>query len=567
MVVKGWDLTTGLETFTFQAKSVPGGSLCFSPDGKRLAKASDTVTLWDPDTRQEVLTIRPATSGVRSACFSPDGKRLAGACYDNTLRVWDATTGQEALTLKGHTGMVHGVCWSPDGQRLASASNDGTVRAWDAATGQATLTFRGQRGMVRCVCFSPDGKRLASSGQGGVVKVWDSSTGQELLSLKGQVPGVSSVCFSPDGKFLASGGGGSNKVRVWDATTEQEPFSFPEQPGGVFGVCFSPDGRWLALAKWDGTVRLEEAPPDVAAARAARLAPSAARVAAHLVWHRAEAASAEQAGRWFAARLHLDRLLDAEPDNGDLHLRRAVALGLLGQQEEARRELARARMLKVDLTSLGEAYAQLDQWEDAAATLVRAVESPEATARTWRGHALVCLHQGDRDAYRRACAAMLERFRDPTDPDSVQAVAWACGLAPGAVNDLGPAIGLAEKTLETYPEEHLLHRALAALLLRAGKPEAAIEQMDHSSSGVRGNFVRRSPAEHLIVARVHQQCGHVKKAKVSLDEAAQDLALAKFLPWDQQFVYSLLRREVESTINGTKPEAPPDTSQPKKDRP
>ncbi len=39
-----------------------------------------------------------------SVAFSPDGKRLASASQDGTVKVWDAATGQEILTLKGHTG-------------------------------------------------------------------------------------------------------------------------------------------------------------------------------------------------------------------------------------------------------------------------------------------------------------------------------------------------------------------------------------------------------------------------------------------------------------------------------
>jgi WD40 repeat protein len=117
-------------------------SVAWSPDGQRLATASDddTAKVWDAASGQELLTLRGNSKGMSSVAWSPPqtGKdeRLATGSYDNTAKVWDAASGKELLTLRGHTNSVYSVAWSPDGQRLATASRDHTAKVWEAASGR-----------------------------------------------------------------------------------------------------------------------------------------------------------------------------------------------------------------------------------------------------------------------------------------------------------------------------------------------------------------------------------------------------------------------------------------------
>jgi WD40 repeat protein/tRNA A-37 threonylcarbamoyl transferase component Bud32 len=260
------------DLFTLQGRTGLVQSVCFSPDGRRLATASSdrTVRVWDLQTGQEALALQGHTGAVHGVCFSPDGRRLASASEDQTVKVWDAQTGQDPLTLKGHTGAVQGVCFSPNSKRLASASGGysdpqthkryGEVKVWDAQTGQEQLSLGGHTDIVNCVCFSPDGRRLATASWDQTVKVWDAQTGQEFLTLQGRhTGGVVSVCFSPDGRWLAGADG--TAVALWSAQGGKELLTLQGHTDEVWGVCFSPDGRRLASASEDQTVKVWAVPP------------------------------------------------------------------------------------------------------------------------------------------------------------------------------------------------------------------------------------------------------------------------------------------------------------------
>jgi WD40 repeat protein len=78
---------------------------------------------------------------VLSVCFSPDGKHLARGAYDR-VKVWNAQTVQEVLTLKGHTWPVGSVCFRPDGKQLASASVDWMVKVWILPPGRQERRVR-----------------------------------------------------------------------------------------------------------------------------------------------------------------------------------------------------------------------------------------------------------------------------------------------------------------------------------------------------------------------------------------------------------------------------------------
>ena len=177
----------------------------FSADGT-VVPAAENVLHRAILMSQVRLTLRGHEGSVRDVAFSPDGARLATASDDGTAKLWGAASGEELLTLRGHEGSVRDVAFSPDGARLATASWDGTAKLWGAASGEELLTLRGHESIVWGVAFSPDGARLATASRDSTAKLWDAASGEELLTLRGHESFVNGVAFSPDGARLATVG-------------------------------------------------------------------------------------------------------------------------------------------------------------------------------------------------------------------------------------------------------------------------------------------------------------------------------------------------------------------------
>jgi WD40 repeat protein len=262
-----WDTTTGRQLCKLQGHNANVARLVFSPDGQRLATASEdhTVKVWKTDTGQELVTLVGHVDGVAGVAFSPDGERLVSASYDNTVRVWDSASGLLCFKLAGHVAPVMDVAYRPDGQRLATASLDKTIKFWNAKGGQATEARRPAGGTLGPLVFSPDGQHLAGGGgrQPADVVVLDAATGKEVRILKGHEMQIAAVAYAPDGKRLASLSL-DNTVRLWDTATGQalRTLRLGGKPSGGTdgrGLAYSPDGKRLAAAAGTETVKVWDA--------------------------------------------------------------------------------------------------------------------------------------------------------------------------------------------------------------------------------------------------------------------------------------------------------------------
>ena len=280
--VRVWDSATGKLLATLTVPSGSGG-LAFSPDGTRLAVvgADKQARVLEVAANKVIFTV-PA----EAAAFSPAGKLLVTAAESVVLR--DAADGKELHKLDGAGAGVTSLRFSGDGNRLvASGGKTLAVVVWDVA--ERRILFNQKLWVT--AALSPDGQRLAAGGD-RQVRFWDLTSGAELPPLHGLDHWAIGLAYSPDGRSFATATGeplsglqelddsspfamlikmmvpaalperAAVEVRVWDSAAAQEgrPLTTGKGPGPL---AFRRDGllalgRDGAIELWDLTGRRKE---------------------------------------------------------------------------------------------------------------------------------------------------------------------------------------------------------------------------------------------------------------------------------------------------------------------
>ena len=214
-----------------------------------------------------------------------------------------------------------------------------------------------------------------------------------------------------------------------------------------------------------------------------------------------------------------------------------------------------AASIAADPLEQGRNRAALRQWDRAADAYARNLtRGPTDHGHFWFEYAALSLLSGDRPAYDRSCARMIERCGKAGGPRSYH-VARACTLAPDAVASLPGR--LAEKELKDSGRVFWSLTEQGALAYRAGRFQQAVTffeqslQAEHKSGRAVLNWLWLALAEQRL-GKAEEARRWLDKAQVWLDQYGDGMparAEADFgLDLHNWLEAHVLRREAEALI-------------------
>jgi WD40 repeat protein len=253
-------------------------AVAFSPDGRMLIAAGDSIRVWDTASKTEIHSFSRNAGIVAALSLFEDKGVLVQDTGTNAL-VWDLITGKLKATLNGGFQPPAGMgVRSEDGSLIASAV--GQLAMLNGSDASLLYSLPGPVPLgIPVLAFSADGKELASGGADGIVRLWDLVSKRQIAAidisapkrmLPNAPPGleiqdpstlwpttIAALAFSRDGHMLVAAGGSpyfDNHIWFWNARNGEELRQLPAGSAYISALAVDRTGARIATGRDEGVI-------------------------------------------------------------------------------------------------------------------------------------------------------------------------------------------------------------------------------------------------------------------------------------------------------------------------
>jgi tetratricopeptide (TPR) repeat protein/tRNA A-37 threonylcarbamoyl transferase component Bud32 len=520
--------------------------LAFAAGGKALLLGTDDGRLVRLSARNGRLQSRQATGlgSVLTLALAPDGK-VAAVGGTSGVQLRDPATLQRRTDWRRESP-VSGLAFVGGGRLLAVAGK--AVEFWDTQAGQrAVWALEVPHGPVRALAMNDGTGELAVADQGAAALIYDLPDLQKRLKELGL--GLEGF---PAARWPRSGSRSTDREANPAAWRElAEELVKRQQWLSLYWVCCTAlkeraDDARLWYLRGEAELRVTgklRAALD-AYSESLKLTPADWRT-----WLRR--AEVYKRMRWLKeANDDYARAFEMGATGWEAWHSRAEVLDGLGQFGEALRHLDRALALNPDhhpsWRLRGLICADLGQWAEAEKALSRALELLPHDFTLHRWHAATLLGAGEPGRFREACARMLRRFAETSDPDTAARVVATCALVAGDVEVIQRCVTMAARAVEQEPGNRRCVSALGAALYRAGRYEEAARRLAEGPG--------LDPQSGVVLAMAWARLGKGKDAArqlAAVEQSVQRDEQKKAVPWHARVELAYLFREAAALLKSS----------------
>ena len=261
-IIRVWDVASGkeLRQLVNPAKAADEqhsgfGFLGLAPDGKTVitTSADGLMRLWDTGTGQEKRNLDVGKEWATAVAYSPDGKTLALAA--NSIRLIDLPTGKDIFKQHGQRSLVTYAGFVLDGRTALTTCCNQDIHLWNPLTGQELASFTGVEEWAGNETSVDKGRFLIATGPNDTIRIYDLADKKEIRRVKMPPARTYIRALSPDGDQMAFAAEG-NGVIVINLKSGKESRMLQDDEVQVTGVAFGAGGETLIVWFADHTLQI-----------------------------------------------------------------------------------------------------------------------------------------------------------------------------------------------------------------------------------------------------------------------------------------------------------------------